>query len=170
MSRRRSRWPQFLLLAAIVLTAVFSYAVNRIGIAPRRLSPYIEHRAEGHNPTLVAFGHWASEILLTNDRGPASVPPQARLALRLGAQPIAAVADHAVREVPVSTAAAALAAIAQAVPGDAITFAPGRYRLAGTYFSVDRPGTAQRSRGPSPWCLIPPKDSWSLRHTGNLKT
>src|SRR6185437_12652580 len=45
------------------------------------------------------------------------------------------------RNVLVGTPEAAISAIEQAAPGDAITFMPGTYRFKGSYIGVNRAGT-----------------------------
>ena len=129
----------FLILAGLS-GAVISYALEAIGIAPRRLAPYVEQRAAGHNPTIVAIGNWIGQALLTADRGTNVVSGLPRLTI--GAQPEAALSDTAapLRRVPVTSLAAAIAAFSEAIPGDQITFAPGRYRFSGLHVSIDRPG------------------------------
>ena len=157
MTRDRFRWvlsPIMIVLLALLalLTlggALAAQVLERAGITPRQLAPYIEGRTSGHNPTIVAAGQWVGRTLMTNDRGPAT-PPQA-LRLKVGAQsgPAAPArepgpAAGASRRVAVASAATALAAMMAAMPGDVIEFAPGRYRLGAPYIELTRPGTAQQ--------------------------
>ena len=53
--------------------AVISYAIETIGVPPRRLAPYVERRAAGHSPPIVAIGHGIGQALLIADRGSAVV-------------------------------------------------------------------------------------------------
>ncbi len=133
-----------LVLFAALTGAAISYALEVIGVAPRRLAPYVEQRAAGHNPTIVAIGHWMGDTLRAADRGPAGTPR--RLRLMIGAQTEAARNGAAapVRKVQVASTVAAAAAFANALPGDDITFAPGRYRFTGAYLAANRPGAKGR--------------------------
>jgi hypothetical protein len=142
----RLRWIVPIAVLLVFVPAIF-LMLNAAGIAPRRLAPYIEQRAAGHNPTIVAFGQHLGRILRENDRGPAYVPRPIRLSV--GAPPgsgpgfTASVptTDSASRMVPISSTDAARAALATALPGDAITFAPGTYRFHQPYVEVRQAGS-----------------------------
>ncbi len=129
--------------AVIVLAlAMMAFAIERLAISPRSLGPYLERRAEGHNPLIVGFGKWANRTLTVFDRGdqaPFSLPT-----LHIGAQPMPAGLPQAAaaRVVLVDSAAAASTAIGQARSGDIITFLPGTYRFSGSRISASQPGAA----------------------------
>ena len=139
--RRRGR----ILAAGALLTLVAAgigagIAVERLGVAPRALAPYIEQRSAGHNPVIVAAGRLAARTLLQLDRG---APPAMATgaALRLGAQ--ARAADPGSPAGTVAGSADALrAAMATAEPGAVITLLPGTYRFDGTKLDASRPGRA----------------------------
>ena len=139
---------RLILLIVLLVSAVSAIflALEKAGVAPRRLAPYIEQRAAGHNPAIVAFGHWLGRTLLENDRGPAYVARP--IALLAGAHPVGAdgtsVTATAVvggsRIVPVASEEAALAALAAARPGDVIAFAPGTYLFRKPYLEMRTAG------------------------------
>ncbi|MGV3652658.1 MAG: right-handed parallel beta-helix repeat-containing protein, partial [Noviherbaspirillum sp.] len=108
---------------------VFAWTVEHLGVTPRALGPYLERRASGHNPVIVAIGDWLSRTLLWLDRGPP--PPPVAIRLRLGAQPSSpqrlAAADRGA--VLVDGPEELVAAMAKARPGDTITLLPGTYRF-----------------------------------------
>jgi len=109
------------------------------GVAPRALAPYLLHRTSGHNPLIEGLGDLAAAALLRLDRGQgvgvaAPAPP-----LALGAQPRAALSSGAGERL-VASADDARRALAAAVPGDLVTFLPGRYLVKGTLFA-SRPGS-----------------------------
>ena len=127
----------FALLAVGALGA--AYVVERVGVTPRALAPYIEKRTSGHNPVIVKAGQVSAALLLRLDRGEPALP--AALAVTLGAQPVAVGAD-APGAIAVATPDALRAALAQANPGDTITLLPGVYRFGGAPLDVNRPGRA----------------------------
>ncbi|WP_229506329.1 chondroitinase-B domain-containing protein [Massilia sp. BJB1822] len=155
-TRSYAPWLAGLLAAMAALAALASYGLERSGIPPRRLAPYLEQRADGHNPLIVGVGRAMAATLHTLDRGDPPLPGTLRL--RIGAQAEDArnagqttapdAADTLAagsREVTVASADALRAAIAQALPGDRITVLPGRYRfLASSYIAVSRPGTREQ--------------------------
>ena len=129
----------------ILLTvAAMSWAVETLEVPPRTLAIYVERRASGHNPVVVAIGSRLAGFLLWLDRADTHWPR--RLELRLGALagPASTSAPGAARIniVLVATVADATQAIEQAQPGDAITFAPGTYRFTGLGIAVNRSGTS----------------------------
>jgi len=136
MAQRRGMGKFKLSMALLLVVAAAGVAlavsfVEKSGITPRALAPYIAKRTSGHNPAIVGAGAVVATTLTTFDRG-APVPPPAFL-MNLGAQPVAApgrVAPGA-REVMVSDATAARSALNDAHAGDVITFLPGRYRFTG---------------------------------------
>jgi hypothetical protein len=125
-----------------VSAALLSYAIERLGQPPRALSPYIERRTSGHNPVIVRVGNWMARTLMALDRGeyrPTMPPP-----LRIGAQPEmpspSGAASPRGRVLLVASTGEAIKAIAQAGPGDTITFLPGTYRFGGGSIPVNRSG------------------------------
>lgn len=132
-----------LLLLGLLAAGAGYWIVEKVGIMPRQLSPYVAKRADKHNPTIMAVGNWAARHLMVSDRGQHDAVPTG--AFRLGAQPQPAVRQASgtavMNVVNVDTSAAATAAIANAKPGDAITFAPGHYRFEGKYVPASHAGT-----------------------------
>ena len=127
-------------LALLAVGAIgAAWVVERVGVTPRALAPYIEKRTSGHNPTIVKAGQASAALLLRLDRGEPALP--AALAVTLGAQP-AAVGVDAPGAIAVATPDALRAALAQANPGDTITLLPGVYRFGGAPLDVNRPGRA----------------------------
>ncbi|MFZ6648516.1 right-handed parallel beta-helix repeat-containing protein [Undibacterium sp. TJN25] len=135
--RRRKTGRLKLLLAASVLfivsaVIVLSYGLQRAAVTPRALGPYVEHRTQGHNPMIEKTGQTVAAVLTSLDRGDGD-DPYVFPALKIGAQATAADAVSAASGKPVYVASAAEAtrAIAQARPGDVISFLPGTYRFEG---------------------------------------
>ena len=139
---RRTLWLLAVLLAVGVAGGACVWAVNAIGVPPRRLAPYVERRAEGHDRAIVEAGRLASRILVALDRGrdeargPLPIPASDDGVARPGASDT----SGARRTVAVATPDEAVQAIARAEPGDVITFAPGTYRFRGPYIDAGRPG------------------------------
>jgi parallel beta-helix repeat protein len=131
------------LVACVVLAGcgivVALFALERTGVMPRALAPYVDKRSSGHNAVITGAGRLASDALLKLDRG---APAAVRLdGLRLGAQPQAAGVPGP--EVGLVRDVAALrSAMAKAVPGATITLAPGTYRIANRSLEAGRPGAA----------------------------
>ncbi len=133
-ARRVSKFKLFTALLALLAVAGVALAVSFIeksGIAPRTLAPYIAKRTSGHNPTIVSAGTLAATQLTSFDRGEMLPPPALRL--NLGAQPTGAPVRAApgAREIMVGSADEAVRAMGDAHAGDVITFLPGRYRFSG---------------------------------------
>ena len=127
-------------LALLAVGAIgTAYLVERVGVTPRALAPYIEKRTSGHNPVIVKTGKASAALLLLLDRGEPALPTG--LAVTLGAQP-GAVGVDAAGAIAVATPDALRAALAQANPGDTITLLPGVYRIGGAPLDVSRPGRA----------------------------
>jgi len=136
-------------LAALALLA--AWMIDRMGIAPRSLGPYLERRAQGHHPLVEGLGQRIGRALVALDRGePMSfaLPP-----LAIGAQgsvhPPAAIAGKRnnasdERTVLVDSAAAARTAIEHAQPGDVITFLPGTYYFDSHALRAGEAGTAAK--------------------------
>ena len=125
-------------VAAVVAAAALPAVIDRVGVAPRTLAPYIEKRSSGHNPVIVGIGRRIAATLMALDRGTADLPP--RLALNAGAQPRPAGQDAA--GIQVATPDALRAALDAAAPGDVITLAPGTYRFQGKGIAIARAGRA----------------------------
>jgi hypothetical protein len=134
-ARRVGKFKVLMVLALLLLAAGVAAAVSFIeksGITPRALAPYIVKRTSGHNPTITGTGTLVAAQLIAFDRGDTVLPPA--LQLNLGAQPVGArvrVAADA-REIMVGSADDARRALGDAHAGDVITFLPGRYRFGGT--------------------------------------
>jgi parallel beta-helix repeat protein len=129
-------------LALLVVGAVgAAWVVERVGVTPRALAPYIEKRTSGHNPVIVKAGQVSAAALLWLDRGDTALPPNLAPTLTLGAQ-ARAVGVDAPGAIEVATPDALRAALARAEPGDTITLLPGVYRFGGKPLDVDRPGRA----------------------------
>lgn len=144
-ARRRSRIKLFVLLVMALCAAGVALAVSFIeksGIAPRTLAPYIAKRTSGHNPTIVGAGTLVTNQLTRFDRGEPVAAPA--LHLTLGAQPDGATRRTVpgVREIMVGSVADATRALGDAHAGDVITFLPGRYRFTGTGVSTRGAGRA----------------------------
>ncbi|MGJ9418473.1 NosD domain-containing protein [Massilia sp. CMS3.1] len=127
----------FTLLAVPLVLAASSgaaglYILQSEGVTPRALAPYIEKRTSGHNSLIEGAGRFTSTTLLRLDRG--DVGPYVPPALTLGAQPDAPRAP-AGNERLVASSEEAWRAIANAAPGDVITFLPGEYALRATVYA-----------------------------------
>lgn len=125
-----------LTLACIGVVAAL-WAVDRAGVMPRTLAPYIERRSDGHNPVIEAVGRWSGHFLRIQDR---AMP--ALLALpALPQAPSLRTADTTGSTVLVSSSAELVTAIEHAEAGDLITILPGKYRFIDK-LKVERPGRA----------------------------
>lgn len=135
---RRLAW--LIVIAALVVAGgvAFCWAANRIGVAPRRLGPWLEQRSAGHDRAIVYAGGLAAQALRALDRGPHE--SQGPLPIPAAA-PLSAPSGSG-RSITVATVAQAVQAIDAAQPGDTITFAAGTYRFSGTYIDARRPGAA----------------------------
>ena len=132
-------WPAVLALVAAALA--LAIAIERVDVLPRRLAAYIEHRASGHPPAIESAAGLAARALRALDRGFAE--PFYLTPLPVARSSVAAAPEPDDREnvVLVGTPQEALDAIAEAEPGDAITFLPGTYRFSDASIHVRRPGT-----------------------------
>lgn len=144
-ARRRGKGRLFLALLLVLLVAGVVAAVSFIeksGITPRALAPYIVKRTTGHNPTIVGAGAMITRTLVEFDRGDTLPPPLLRM--NLGAQPSAAPvrSKAGTHEVMVSNADEARRVLGDAHAGDVITFLPGLYRFSGTTLPARGAGTA----------------------------
>ncbi len=129
-----------LLVATGLLAAAAVVAVEHYGVAPRLLGPYLERRASGHNTLIESTGRIAAAYLMRADRG--ELTPQLEYPAWAGAR-----ADRsfipAGREVSVGSSRQFLAAMAEARPGDVLTFRPGSYRFDGHSIEAGQPGRPQ---------------------------
>lgn len=125
--------------------------MERYGVPPRTLAPYIEKRSSGHNPWIVRTGETVGQTLRYLDRGsglPATMPA---FSVGMQKQPAGSPvgkSDAVVRatttvgrNVMVASTAEAIQAIQKALPGDQITFLPGTYRFSGNKINVTEAGT-----------------------------
>ena len=138
MARRLRRLCGAVLVLAAGGAACAALLLQNKGIAPRSLAPYLEKRSAGHNPAIVDAGRFMARSLLTLDRPPAPLPVTVPAAF--GAQPGAAGPEPAGRPVLVASADEARRSFAAAMPGDVITFLPGRYRFTGSAPPAARAG------------------------------
>ena len=128
-------------IAAVAGAGALLVAVDRVGLAPRTLAPYIVKRSSGHNPFIEGTGQRIGAALLALDRGTDDVPPPA-LALGAGAQPQPAGQDAGPGGIAVATADGLRAALRAAAPGDVITLAPGTYHFEGKSINTGLAGRA----------------------------
>jgi hypothetical protein len=124
------------LLVAIVAVVAIT-AIERAGVPPRRLAPYLEHRASGHRAEIEGAARFVAGVLVALDRGGERFRAPVPIPRSSGAKATARSANVVV----VASVDEALRAIAQARPGDAITFVPGVYRFRGAYIAARAPGT-----------------------------
>jgi hypothetical protein len=135
--KRALRHAALLALLGIGATAGTVLYLQGQGVTPRALGPYLEKRSAGHNRLVSGAGRWLGAALVDLDRGaplPALAPP-----LTVGAQPAPASVGAPSARREVASAEAVRAAFAAAMPGDAIVFLPGTYRIAGS-IAASRPG------------------------------
>ena len=138
--RSSRRWPLWLLFFCAAFAALFAVAalvLETRGRPPRLLGPYLERRASGHNPLIVAIGERLDGLFTWLDRGS---PPAGTPVIPWAAAPAAPPPVGGATTVLVGSAAELTDAIRQAQPGDVITLLPGIYRFAGPSIPVSRPG------------------------------
>ena len=125
---------KWLLLLAALLVALAGVvalaAVDRAGVPPRRLAPYLERRASGHRAEIEGAAHRVASVLVALDRGgernlrgPVPIPRWTDATTTAPENPANVVLVTSVEE--------ARHAITQAKRGDTITFVPGVYRFHG---------------------------------------
>ncbi|MGZ9709898.1 right-handed parallel beta-helix repeat-containing protein [Glaciimonas sp. GNP009] len=132
--RWNSKWSKrfcwALVYATLTTAIVVIFFLEKLNVPPRELSPYITHRASGHNPLITNVGNWLAQTLLAADRG--NPLPPIPLMWRIGAQ------HRALQPLPssdsnadklVSTPAEFVEALKQAHAGEVITLLPGRYHF-----------------------------------------
>jgi hypothetical protein len=129
-------------ICTVLLAAALPFAIDRVGVAPRTLAPYIEKRTSGHNPAIEGAGRRVAAVLMALDRPAGDAPPAslAQLSMVAGAQ--AQPAGHDAAGITVTTPDDLRAALRTASPGDVITLAPGTYRFQGNGIDVPRAGRA----------------------------
>lgn len=142
-SKRLKHFLWFLLAAGLVAIAVAAFLLDRAGIPPRQLAPYIERRAEGHQPLAVEVAAQISRSLEQLDRGTRQV--HGEQAWNIGAQPTATLESAASSGiVMVSNVPELKQALALARPGLVITLLPGRYQVNGDgSLNITQAGTAE---------------------------
>lgn len=128
-------------LILILVAGAFAWAIERTDILPRRLATYVEQRAFGHRAEVVQTGRWIANTLLGLDRGArGSIGPVPSPKLGTDASETRIQVDPK-HSIIVGSPDEALRAIAEASPGDVITFLPGTYRFTGRYIDIREPGT-----------------------------
>lgn len=142
---RGSRW--LIALAGLGLLGLGAAGAGAVflqqqGITPRALAPYVAKRSSGHNSVIVGAGQRAAAMLTVLDRGHASGAPLQFGVIGAQQSPVASAATIGTPRL-VATSAQARKAIAEAQPGDVITFIPGVYRFDGAAISANRGGTDQ---------------------------
>lgn len=137
--RRVLRYCAILLTLAVMGAGAAILYLQGLGVAPRQLARYLEHRGEGHRPLLTASVGWVAGKLQRLDRGAGAGMP---IPAALPGVPAATARPPATREVLVSNAAEVEQAVARAEPGDVLTLLPGIYRFGqSVYLSrAGRPG------------------------------
>jgi hypothetical protein len=145
MSKPRSRpalWKRLAALAVVavlVLAGASFAAIEKIGVPPRLLGPYVQQRSTGHHALIETAGRLAGSLLTRLDRG--TMEP--RLDWPEWLAPVStAPAPRGLREVLAADVPQLRTALANAQPGDVITLAPGRYRVEGSALTANRPGRA----------------------------
>jgi parallel beta-helix repeat protein len=154
-ARRRSpqgrwnlwRW-SFVLCSAGLLIGLGAalYSLDKIGITPRSLGPYIERRSDGHNALIEGIGKTANTWLTLADRGRQDLAVgawtgSAGIRPPVQGQPEPG-SNHGIEEVLVADSAALARAIAKAEAGQVITLLPGHYVVQRT-IGASRPGIAE---------------------------
>ncbi|WP_432239137.1 chondroitinase-B domain-containing protein [Herbaspirillum robiniae] len=142
-SKRLKRFFWLLLAAGFVSVGAAAFMLDRLNIPPRQLAPYLERRAEGHQPAVVELAVRLTDGLQQLDRGTRELHTPQRW--NIGAGAVATKTSGAGAEVVmVSTAVELKQALAQARPGQAITLMPGHYRIDGDgSLDIRQAGTAE---------------------------
>lgn len=153
--RRASLTLLFFVVISITALAAIWGTLEHFEYPPRLLGSYIERRSLGHHPLVESIGATSRTLLMTADRGqhgPHRGYPDwagARTAIKTFARE-----SPAMHEVPVESSQELTRAIATARPGDAITIAPGTYRIRGAnsipVVRPGRPGAAISVRATAP--------------------
>lgn len=126
------------MLAAVAGAGAALAVLDREGVTPRQLAPYLAQRSSGHNALIENAGSRVASFLDGMDRAappPAAAPPGAGAGKGAGMPPGAA-------DIVVANVEQLRKAMAAANPGDIITLLPGRYHLVEPMPVADRPGRA----------------------------
>lgn len=125
--------------AALAAAAGTAWFLDRHGVTPRALGPYVAKRSAGHNQAIEQSGQWLQQTLISLDRGSPYAGDDGLFQMRPGAQ--AAVAPPvAKRALAVFTVTQLREAMAAAMPGDVITLAPGEYLIMRGGLAAQRSG------------------------------
>lgn len=138
----RRAWSLLAALALLALAGALTAALllQEKGVTPRALAPYVAKRTSGHNPTIVQAGQFAARTLVALDRGEPGLPGP--LPTAFGAQSGPPTSGPAGGKVQlVASADDARRAFGAAMPGDVISFLPGRYRFTGAAPAALQAGT-----------------------------
>lgn len=120
------------------------------GISAHRLATYIEGRQQGHNGAVVAVGDMLQSALYATVAPAPVMPDMSRWPVGATAQVNASMPPPTIT---IGNTEALRHALAQAVPGQVIALAPGRYAIAGEPLQLNRAGSAAAPitlRGPAP--------------------
>lgn len=134
----------FLTLLAIFLLLFLAYFVENSNRTPRELASYLEREASANHSTTGGLARSISKTLRALDRMDSMVATLPNLNLGVQALELNTLKHRNLHTVEnlilVSSADQAKLAIANANPGDVITFAPGVYQFSGHNISVIRAG------------------------------
>ncbi|MGE4044340.1 MAG: hypothetical protein AB7F35_05770 [Acetobacteraceae bacterium] len=139
----------FRLIRALLVLGVVGSVLAAAGLlwflhdqqrTPREWAPYLERRADRHNPVIVGGTALVADYLQRADRldraGEAKVPAR----IGAGVERSGPLPQERLREV--AGIADLAAAVRSAMPGDVILLLPGHYRLEGAQMVAAQPGTA----------------------------
>ncbi len=146
-SKKKSRWLRFFLilmcLFLAVLTALIVWQLETQNRPPRELAPYLERRAEGHNRLITETTKVIATMLQHGDRMQAVGFPLPELTLGAQKNPVDSSVSLPKRSVTVTSAEQLRVAMRDALPGDSIVIAPGRYQFSGASPAANKAGTAE---------------------------
>jgi hypothetical protein len=131
----------FFLLGSSALTGA-AYFVGTVDRTPREWSPYIMHRAVGHNVLLTSAAEALASLLNYMDRASrvnGSVSPEWVGANR-GALSSRSLDPSDSHQHLVGSIQSLQGDLSEVVPGDVIELLPGHYRIEGHGLSISRPG------------------------------
>jgi Chondroitinase B len=137
---RGRRWLRVGWLAGLVLVvlAVLAQVLESLGVAPRLVGQYVEHRTSSHPGWIATFGRNTNRVMQALDRG--EQLPRLTLPDWAGAR-VARPGPAPARATPVLLPDELRAALAAAQPGDVIVLGPGIYRFTGAALETARGGT-----------------------------
>jgi hypothetical protein len=124
--------------AAVLALAGLAFAIDQVGRTPREIAPYLQRRAEHHNPIITHATALAAGALMAADRGPRL--QLADLPTWIGASPARHPQAGPARQI--ATIADLKSALRDAKPGDIFELLPGTYRVDGVPIPAGAPGTA----------------------------